>query len=294
MLEAALVVYYVFVACIIAIGVRSKKDWLTECLLLLLPFLGVIFCLLLWYVKRKPVEDGDMSRFEQLAPEFGASTEVHREVEVAKEINVISLEDALVHQDLATRRRVLLDMLKNESFQTPTLLERALQNEDTETSHYAVTAVMEIKRKLLLGLQQLSVQYELDRGNAELLRSYAAMLQKYMDSSLFDKQTQDHNRQLYDKVLKDLLELDRSDEAIFVEKINNSIQMKDYAEARRYCQLFRESFPDRETPYFIMLKLFYTLKLNKEFYEVLNELKSSPIRVSNQVLNTIRFWSRGA
>ena len=54
----------------------------------------------------------------------------------------------------------MIDVLKEDTMQYMEVIKTAVLNEDTETSHYAVSAVMEIKRKLSISLQQLSVKFD--------------------------------------------------------------------------------------------------------------------------------------
>lgn len=293
MVEDALIIYYaISVVYFFICMIRKVTDPLFNAILLLfLPFLGLFLSLLQIVVARSTPES--VERFNELIEEYDKHEDrIFERVNVMKEVNLVPLEDALVVNNLSTRRRILLDVLKEDMDESVIpLLEQAVRNEDTETSHYAVTAVIEIKRKLLLAIQKWSVKYEDNKTDLNIKLQYALVVKSYIMSGFMDKRMQLTYRLTYIKLLDQLLDSEARSEELYKDKIMTEIDLGNYDEAMRSSKLFRASYPNSETAYMTALNLFYTLRMKASFFETLEELKKSKIRVSNSTLNVIRYWS---
>lgn len=293
MVEKALIGYYA--ACLVYYAIRLKWKpenlWFTAVILAVLPFLGLVFSLIQLAASRGG--DSDAQRFQDLLDRYEEKdARVFQRIDVSKEANLVPLEDALAINDLATRRRLLLDVLKEDADESMIpLLEQAVNNEDTETSHYAVTAVMEIKRKLLLAIQKWSVKYSDNHDDLNVVLSYANALKHYMASGFMNQRMQYTYRATFVQLLDRLLDSESKSPALFMEKINAELELGRYDEAERCIRRFREAFPNNEDAYLVALNLYYRLKMRESFFETLKQLKQSSIRVSPSTLNIIRYWS---
>lgn len=293
MLEKVLIAYYAvsIVYFVICMKWKLTDPLFNAMLLLFLPILGLILSLLQLIAARR--SSLDPHRFTDLIDGYSDQEDrIFERVDVEKEVNLVPLEEALVVNDLTTRRRLLLDLLKEDMDESVIpLLEKAISNDDTETSHYAVTAVMEIKRKLLLSIQKWSVKYEDNKNDSAVILQYAFVVKQYMTSGFMDKRMQLTYRMTYINLLDQLLESDARNEAMFIEKINNEVELGHFDEAMQASLLFRKCYPDTEDAYLAALNMFYILKMKEQFFETLQELKQSKIRISNTTLNIIRYWS---
>lgn len=260
-------------------------------LVVLLPLFGLFISLL---------RDGLRSGYLRLSRSTGHLTDetpdeqpvrVFRSLDVRKESNLVPLEEALLVNDHTSRRRLMLDFLKDDPGAMMPLLEQAVSNEDTETSHYAVTAVVEIKRKLTLSIQHYSVRHEQGDRSVEMLREYAEVIRQYMHSGFMDRATRHTYLSTYARLLGELIEAGGGDEQTFNAKINSEMQLDRPDTALQYEQKFREAHPDSEQPYLAALQLYYTLQMKEAFFRTLHSLKQSNIKVSNAGLNVIRYWS---
>lgn len=293
MIEKALIGYYA--VCLVYFAVRliwKPNDLLfTAVILTALPFLGMVFSLLQLIASRGGASDAQ--RFHDLLDQYEEQdARVFQRIDVAKEANLVPLEDALAINDHATRRRLLLDVLKEDADESMIpLLELAVNNEDTETSHYAVTAVMEIKRKLLLAIQKWSVKYTDNNDDPNVVVSYANALKHYMASGFMNRRMQYAYRATYVQLLDQLLDSEARTPTLFMEKIEAEMELGRFDEAERGVKRFRAEFPNKEDAYLIALSLYYRLKRRESFFETLDQLRQSSIRVSPSTLNIIRYWS---
>ena len=134
-----------------------------------------------------------------------------------------------------TRRRVMIDLLKQDSLDYLEVLQMAVGNEDTETSHYAVSAIMEMKRKIVINLQELAVKFEENKRDAHVLHSYAEILKSYMRSGFLDERTRIKYSYTYTNVLKLLIEQVPEAAEAYVDKIRTDLELEEYAEAEANC-----------------------------------------------------------
>lgn len=292
MVEYILLAYYIISALYLVFNAKRKlRDFrYTAMLVVCLPIFGLVLSLLQDFAARKDtaIDDG---RFKELIDKDETERFFDR-VNVSKEVNLLPLEEALIVNETSTRRRLLLDVLKEDMEESMIpLLKQAVNNEDTETSHYAVTAVMEIKRKLLLSIQKWSVRYEEDKSNPEIMLEYANAIKNYTMSGFMDKRTQMSHKLNYVKLLQQLLKTEAVSEKLYCETIDSMKVLERFDEALRYSNQFRVRFPESEEAYLSELDLYYTLKMKEPFYETLASLKASKILVSNRGLNIIRYWS---
>ena len=294
MVERAILGYYEFAVLYVFLTLyvkrKSADGVFTLTVVFLLPFLGIPLSLLQICL---PGKGGDRMRFKELVEGRGEKEQrVFRKVDIAKEVNLVPLAEALAVNDLTTRRRLLLDVLKDDlnEYMIP-LLERAVSNEDTETSHYAVSAVMEIKRKLQQLIQKWSIRYAEEPGDLDIVLQYANVVKQYIMSGFMDPRMQKSCRMTYAKLLDELLLSPMGSCAIFSEKIKVEMDLGRFDAALQYCQLFRTNYPDCEEAYVTALHLYYVLKMKEAFYNVLEELKTADFKVSNSTLTIIRYWS---
>lgn len=275
---------------------RNLKEWLLKMTIVtFLPIFGW-FLPVIWL--KKFIENrGDLFEAYINKQDEDILLEVltiQEKVEKDKELNIVPIEDALVVSDLTTRRKVMIDVLKEDTMQYMDVIKTAVLNEDTETSHYAVTAVMEIKRKLSISLQKLSVKFNQNKSDTHLSQAYAQVLNEYMKSGFLDNQTLRKYKFIYIQVLSQIIRNGEGVEETFEEKINTEIELKEYLDAEATCLEYLRQYPDSENPYICLLKLYYTTKSTMKMQSILDGLIKSNITFSNRALTIVRYWSGGS
>lgn len=216
---------------------------------------------------------------------------IYSEIEAEKELNIIPIEEALLVSEHHDRRRVMIDVLKQDSAQYLEILQIAVRNEDTETSHYAVSAIMEAKRKLLIAMQDLSVQYENRKDDIHVVRTYAEVLKGYLKSGFLDERTILKYRYTYLQILEQLTRLSNSEEWAFREKMETELALGLYIVAESTSIQYMERHPDSEDGYLCLMKVHYETRSYAKLRQTLEQLKHSPIRLSNRGIMNVRFWS---
>jgi hypothetical protein len=210
-----------------------------------------------------------------------------------KEINMIPVEEALILNDNTTKRRLVMDALRKESSQYIGFLTKALKDPDTETTHYAATAVTEIKRKLMLDIQELEVKYEQSKDNAEYLKIYSEVLKEYLGSGLLDDISHEKYLHIYSIVLRDLLKISKSEKKYYEEKINCDIELRKFNSAKEYCMEYMDEFENIDSPYISLMKIYFEERNKDRFKSTLKKLEDSNIKIQKDSLKIIKFWSEG-
>jgi hypothetical protein len=274
----------------------SLREWLLKWLIVTaLPVVGWLFPIF-WPKHWFQTKSGEMETdlFELKDDPDLRQMGIHSMVEVEKELNVVSIEEALIVSEYAVRRKVMINVLKEDSMKYMDILQKAVSNEDTETSHYAVSAIMEMKRKLTLSLQELSLNYETNKDDAYILRTYADVLNNYMKSGFLDERTLRKYKFTYILVLEQLIGLLPEDDSAYIEKVDAELEVGGLLEAEKTALLYLDRHPESEDAYLCLLKVYFYMKSYIRLQEILNLLKRSPIRLSNRALTLVRYWSEGA
>lgn len=217
-----------------------------------------------------------------------------RKSEIDKWEDIVPIEDALVLNDKITKRNLIMNALKDDAYTHLNFLKKAVKDKDTEVSHYAAIAIMEVKRKLTLTIQQLKSKYELgDKKDSLINEAYAKALKKYIESSLLDNKSYIKYIDAYSKVLQNLINNGDVKEIYYADKIRCDIIMNQYDEAISMSRKYMMEFPRSDTPYILLLKIYFIKSNRIKFDEIMKELISSNIKIKRESLEIVRFWLRG-
>ncbi|EJO5347332.1 hypothetical protein NRP93_001410 [Clostridium botulinum] len=271
---------------------KKQEHFIGFIIMICLPFFGSIFYLINIYYREKIA-----SKFKSLElkkANYSKSNDLMlKPFYLSKKMEVIPVEDALVLNDGKIKQDLIINVLKSDPYKYLGFLKKALKDEDTETSHYAATAVTEIKRKLTLEIQQVEKSYQKNRTDLSVIKAYADALKKYNDSGLLDKNAYGKNLSIYKELLEKIIEMDEWDEYIYEEIINCYILLKDFKKAIEYCNIYFEKFKKSEKPYLLIMKIYFINKNRTKFNKVLEKLKESNIILNRDSLNLIKFWLEG-
>lgn len=295
MVELVLVIYILISGALLWARHRhAPREWAVKWIFVAaLPLIGWLFPLLWPKSWLKPVDPARAAELFELEDIEGKRTAARMEFNTAEELNVVSVEEALLVNEHADRRRVMIHVLKQDAMKYMDILKIAVSNEDTETSHYAVSAVMEIKRKLTLSMQELSVRYESNKQDAAVLQAYGEVLNQYMASGFLDERTLNKYKFTYIQLLGELISLEPGNEPAYRGKMDAELEVGDLREAERTARMYLERFPHSEEAYLGLMKIYYHMRSYDNVQIILDLLKNSPLTLSNRALTLVRYWSGG-
>ena len=167
--------------------------------MVLVPLWGPLLVVLL--ITRSAVFGADLK--DATLESLRINDELHRSILVhdrEADAGVIPLEEALIVNDPADRRRLMLSMLTEEPDAYLAQLQAAKLNDDVEVAHYAATAVAQISKESDLKLQQLERAFKTD-PSAQNLDEYCDFLGEYLDSGLAEGRVAQIQRQQYARLL---------------------------------------------------------------------------------------------
>ncbi|NFU38288.1 hypothetical protein FDG30_01845 [Clostridium sporogenes] len=273
--------------------VKKKEEYFIGFIIMIcLPFLGSVFYIMNIYYRKKITSKFKVSELEKDSySQYDDLTS--KPFYLSKKMDVIPVEDALVLNDEKTKQNLIINVLKSDPYKYLGFLKKALKDEDTETSHYAATAVTEVKRKLTLEIQEFEERYEKNKTDLTVIKAYADAIKKYNDSGLLDKSAYQKNLYIYIELLEKIIKIDESDEYLYEEIINGYILLKEFKKAIEYCNRYFEKFKKSEKPYLLIMKIYFINKNRTKFNKVLEKLKESNVILNKDSLNLIKFWLEG-
>lgn len=207
-----------------------------------------------------------------------------------KEINTVPLEDSLNFSDNKSKRAYLIYILKKDFVSHIKGLQKAIKSQDTETSHYAASALMEIKKQFEILLAKTCEKYKHNKDDISAIQEYVNTLKKYLKSGLADKVDYYNYLEKYSATLSELLSRHITNEVYFLDKINCDIELRDYKSAEDFCKRFFEYFPNSEKPYLALMKFYYLSRDIKSFVNVSKVLKNKKIGLTEYGESVIKFW----
>jgi hypothetical protein len=292
MFKIIFIYYTLAIVYLIIYYFRRKKNWFTQLLILMLcPGIGVI---ILFEMNREyKNKQGKMPEWLIKKPEDAEKDIVLIKPDIDKELSVVPINDMLILNEDRLKRRALLNLLKNDTIENVDILSNALMNEDSETAHYAATAIMEIKRKMLNSIHTLERLSESKSADIQTMVAYAESLKKYISSNLLDEQSKKIYLYKYSFLLEKLIEYNPQEKSNYIEKINCDMELKEFEKAQIFCQMFIRYCGNEEEAYFTSMKFYYLMKDKVNMDVVINQLKTSSTKVSPEGLKILRFWLNG-
>ncbi|MCG8501151.1 MAG: hypothetical protein MJB12_12170 [Firmicutes bacterium] len=262
---------------------------------LFFPGFGLLFFFILWLLE-KAFNVQEEIDYSDLISKHERSGRFIKEVDFMKEINVVSLEEALIVNENKTKRRIVLDALKEKADMYIDHLNLAIYDEDTETSHYAASGLMNLKRKFDLSLQEMALRYEKEHNDYETASAYATILGNYLKSGLIEEVHEKKYQSVYLDVLTNLVdqnETEKIEEQYFMELINCALDLQEYERAERYCEQYLARYSDSENAYLVYIKLYFRQNRREKMFDMMQKMQHSLTTVSKEAKNIIAFWTGG-
>lgn len=216
-------------------------------------------------------------------------------VRLSQNKDAVSLEEVLIVNNNLTKRRVLLEIFKENPERYIKELKLALNDPDTETSHYASAALMEIKRKLTNSISRLSKLLSDNPEDMDVLQEYLALLNKYIDSDILDTASRRKLQTEYCSLAQ--AHLEQKNRALSP-KLYQALVLYVFVlghkeKAKALGRQLIDLYPEYEQPYFASMQVAYDSGEYEELKAVIELLKNSSVILSKPGLNRLRFFLGG-
>ncbi len=274
--------YYIYCfGYVIFLMYRKKQDRLIKAIIIaFFPIIGFIF--VHYLLKETKLQDTYQDKEEHTLK----LNYLHQNLDVEWEMNIIPIQDALLLNENKIKRKLLIYSLKENIIKNTKILKKALQNEDSETSHYAAAAIMERKRKLLNSIREMDTVLKENPDDFVVMSSYIETMKQYLQGEFFDE-----GLHKYNQLLEKLLTSGHAQMNHYVDKINRDLAEKNYEQALYYSKKCIEAYPFEEQAYIMKMKVHYTMQNGLDLQKTIEKLKTQPIHLSKKGLSVIRFWT---
>lgn len=258
----------------------------------LCPIVGGLFYLGSFLLYKSKLRDQTL---EYADISFDASRHVKKQKgNFIEEVDILPLEEAFTVSNTKDRRKALLATLKKED-QTkniPTIL-RGLNNEDSETRHYAASFVLSTSTDYLNLLSKLKDEYNDSEDQVGAARNYLAGLKSFMQSDIMDKIDKVKYIRIHSEVMGWMYKHFREEVTLddYVYQIGLLLEANNYDDAKIWSDRAIHSFPEEDAPYHSTMKMYYQFGDVDKFLDMLKEIMASNINISNETLQTIRFFN---
>lgn len=184
-LICALLVYYVLLLVIVILSFILKRgvtkgaayEWL---ILFLLPFSGLLFLKFPIFDTHKTVG------LDSFSGEAKAKRQKLYIADIAKDREIISIQDVLAINSVYEKRSVVMDLFSYDSAQYVKELQIALGDSDTEVSHYASAAIVGMKDRLEGKLSATQNDF-LNNPSDENAARYLVSIKAYIESGALNE-----------------------------------------------------------------------------------------------------------
>lgn len=258
--------------------------------MVLVPLWGPLLVVLL--IARSTVSGADLK--DAALESLRINDELRRSILVhdrEADAGVIPLEEALIVNDPADRRRLMLSMLTEEPDAYLAQLQAAKLNDDVEVAHYAATAVAQISKESDLKLQQLERAFKTDPSSHNL-DAYCDFLGAYLDSGLAEGRVAQIQRQQYARLLARRCE--REDGPAL--RIRYATALADAGvidKAEDVASQLVIDAPDEQDVWMLSLRLAVMRRDGDEVHRVIEAIDKQHVYLSAANREELAFWRNG-
>ena len=281
---AALIVCFAFLR-------RDKQKALAYFLIFIaIPVFGLaLFGLVAWISSFRKKRDKEYDLNDLMT--FQSAKKYSFRPNVGEELNFVSVEESIHVSNTEEKRILVRNILKKDIDQYSKSVLSALKDSDSETTHYAASAIMEVFRKMTLGLDQIETEFKNSPDDMEIAQVFASALAGYIESGILTKRDRDGSVQKYISVVERIHDrepglLSNQD---YIRQSDFYTETGDLVSAEKWAK--RAIALDRqEGAYMNMLKVCYLARDKGKFDAVMSELRNSSVVLSEQSLDKLRFW----
>ena len=268
---------------------RLRKELILP--IILVPIFGVLAALVIEGIHFRNKDKGtdiDLHNFDLDNDAYWKNIIQRRE-----DTDILPLEEAVLLNDAHTKRRLMLETLYHDPTKYLDVLMIAKNNEDIETAHYATTTISKIQRDFELTIQKLSSAVENNPDDPELLDKYISIQETYINSGVLEDYLLTRQRILFSKVLEKKLKSNPADKQMILKMISNSLVLKDFDTADKFCRKLQDQWPLDEDTWIESLKVYVESRDKRNFEKTLNDIKSKRINWTKNGRKQVSHWLIG-
>ena len=257
---------------------------------LLIPIFGPAGILL---TAKSPVGQGGLSTEE--AESASKPEDVYRSVKNGgrDDMNwILPIEEAMLVNEPRVRRRVMLDVLYAGTDGLVREIQLAGTNEDTEVVHYAVTALIELRKDFDGKIRYMDRHLEAEPENLHWIDEYILLDEKYLRSGLLDAKHRAQRLRHYRDLLDRRNALAGDSLSSWRKAVRAELELLELPAARKRIRQMLMKYPESELPYLSLLELAIAEKNPVHLAEALERIRKNHIHISPENRRFVDYWRR--
>ena len=203
--------------------------------------------------------------------------------------DVVPLEEALLLDDPARRRELIMNILNDNPGEYVELLKLARMNEDVEVVHYAITAMVELYKEYDYKLQKIEKRYMDAPDDPAILDEYCDFLKEYLSQGFAEKQMEQIQRNQYTQLLQKQLD-QKMNLHTCVCLMENLLAQRDFVLAEKVLKIMDQNWHRSEEYWIWKIQYLAERKMGKELELNLQALKEEHIYLSSKGKEALGFW----
>lgn len=274
----------------------NRKQYVMHTVIMVLcPVVGILYFFLA-FLKYHFVKLGERDLTDV---EFSKKRHVPRvKADEERERNIVAVEESILVSDQEKKRANMLNVLLGETDESYSAIALALDSDDSEVAHYAASFLqskMDTFRENVRKTRQKIAESDIEE---EECQEQVLELIKYMNHMLKQKVFTRVEQVDFVAQMEQLCETlfqnarDRMTQECYESIMGRMMELQDYEKAELWGDRFREQYPDLLASYTLRLKMYFETKEKDKFFEVLDQLRASPVVVDNKTLELIRMIQR--
>ena len=208
------------------------------------------------------------------------------------EMNYVPLEDAMVVTDTANLRQLLIDVLKNNDREMLKGIACAINNSDTEVSHYAAAAILDILSDFRASVQNLLMQIKRYPDIVKINLFALEYIYQMLTMNIMNDAEQRSMIYTENEVAENLFKYNvwymTAEHYLWLTDLMISVQ--DYPIAETWADRAWEHCKGQLDTYKARLHIYYAEKRTDAFLACIKELKNTDIAVDKEILNIFRIY----
>lgn len=274
---------------ILALKKERTKGLLLFLIILLCPIIGAAFFFISWLLQKmvfkKTIDASELSfRKDRIETMTGPDYE--------KEMNVISVEESLLVSDVDNRRRVILDVLKEDYEKSLTVITEALESDDPETSHYVASIITDVKSNFKITVQKMKENMEKYPEDSEFICLLIDYIHNFLEKRVLSEIEEITYIEMYIQLMDRLYtkHKDNISSKMYGNMIKHMLKIKKSQDAIIWADRVLEEYPLELEAYKSNLKLYFEIGEKAKFFDLLAQLKNSEVNFDNECLEWVRFY----
>lgn len=210
-----------------------------------------------------------------------------------RERNVIPVEEAIAVNDKRSLRMAMMNIIKGDMYGSLASISLALGAEDSETAHYAASALSDILNEFRMNVHKITQEMqEEEPEQTECEERLLDYMNDVLKQRVFTNLEQDRFVHMMASAAESVFEKDAS--RLTEERYENVclrlLEINDFENSEKWCRRLTLQYPDQLSSYTCRLKLYFTVRNREAFFETINALKKSDIIIDSETLEMIRIF----